>query len=535
MLGHDYAAWSRFHLHSQCPCSSRQNRLLAHRDRDHSRNAVYPLRPFARSIHAASSLLAKKRQSPPSSIPRLRPKQKREGHLTTSDSLNPDRPGRFADRYILRGIKANQQVRINVTSPDFDPFIQLVNRQTGDVILKNDDNGNNTNSRLSFVVQPGITYQLRVSSYARQETGQYTLSMRALTPSIQDFSFDYGHGLIDVAAAIEAAKNFGDPAPTLSPTTDDGERIEPDADQWNLDQINAPAAWDQGIRGKGVVIAVVDSGVSPHHPDTSPNLWRNSGEIPDNGIDDDGNGFVDDVRGWDFIQDDNNPRDAHIHGTHVAGIAAALDNDLGVTGVAPEASIMSVRVLDAFGGGTSRGVAQGIRYAVRNGADVINLSLGAPPGERPSRALRKALRFAYKNGVVVTIAAGNERADFGTHQAGEPAFWAATRNLAIAVGAVNRNGRVANFSNPTGNRAVNSFVVAPGVNINSLAALWLRNAFGPDNVDLIEPLALSGTSMATPHVAGLAALLLSANPNLTVDQVIQIIVNTANPDNLRVV
>jgi len=135
--------------------------------------------------------------------------------------------------------------------------------------------------------------------------------------------------------------------------------------------------------------------------------------------------------------------------------------------------------------------------------------------------------------VVVAIAAGNERDTLGTVQPGEPAFWAATRNLAIAVGAVNRHNRVAYFSNPTGNRKVNPFVVAPGVEVDSLAALWLRNAFGPNNVDSIEPLALSGTSMATPHVAGVAALMLSANPTLTVDQVIQILTSTATSDNLK--
>ena len=323
-----------------------------------------------------------------------------------------------------------------------------------------------------------------------------------------------------------------DPPPTESSTTEPSTTEPSTSLTWNLKRINAPQVWERGIRGKGTVVAIIDSGVSIHHPDIKPNLWRNQGEIPNNGLDDDGNGFVDDVRGWDFINNDNNPRDGELHGTHVAGILGAQENNVGITGVAPDATIMPVRVLDRNGSGTANGVAKGIRYAVKNGADVINLSLGAPPGAQPSRSLRRAIRFAHRNGVVVAIAAGNERDSLGTSRPGEPAFWASTRNLAIAVGAVNRKGEVADFSNPTGNRKVNPFVVAPGVDIGSLAAVWLRNAFGSSSLDFIEPLTFSGTSMATPHVAGVAALMLSANPDLTPKQVNQILIDTANPENL---
>lgn len=490
-----------------------------------------------------------------SSLPSLFPDTPQSGTLDTTDPFNPLRPKRFSDTYQVQNIKVDQQARIKVTSSTFDPFIELINAETEEVIFSNDDNGRNQNSQLSFVVQPGVTYHLRVSSYARRETGDYRLTLRALTPSIKDFSFAYGHGLVDASAAVDRAialtgriarvtdeDKVGNE--TISqPTDGEVKGMEANTEQttetepssivsWNLKRIKSPSVWQRGIRGQGVVVAVVDSGVSVHHPDIKTNLWRNDREIPDNGKDDDGNGFVDDVRGWDFIKNDNNPRDGEVHGTHVAGIVGAQDNSVGITGVAPDATIMPVRVLNRNGSGTSKGVAQGIRYAVKNGANVINLSLGAPPGGRPRRSMRRALRFAHRKGVVVAIAAGNERDSLGTSRPGEPAFWAATRNLAIAVGAVNRKGEVADFSNPTGNRKVNPFVVAPGVDVGSLAAVWLRNEFGANSIDFIEPLNLSGTSMATPHVAGIAALMLSANPHLTPKQVNKILIDTANPDNL---
>ncbi|MEM9216733.1 MAG: S8 family peptidase [Cyanobacteria bacterium P01_F01_bin.150] len=509
------------------------------------RSSSFKRSPFpSNQVSAGPELVAQRTHQSRAPLLSIFPGMTQRGTLDARDGFNPLRIKRFADTYRIKSVDVNQQVRAKVKSSTFDPFIELIDAQMDKVIFNNDDNGRNRNSQISFVVQPGVTYHLRVSSYARRETGDYELTLRALTPSLQDFSFAYGHGLVDAHAAVEEAIALSSmdmfngvvgrsapyntalkSKPELSPeTTTDV--------SWNLKRIKAPQVWQQGIRGKGIVVAVVDSGVSVHHPDINTNLWRNKGEIPNNGLDDDGNGFIDDVRGWDFIKSDNNPRDGEIHGTHVAGIVGAQENSVGITGVAPDATIMPVRVLDRNGSGTSKGVAQGIRYAVKNGADVINLSLGAPPGGKPSRSIRRALRFAHRKGVVVAIAAGNEHDSLGAFRPGEPAFWAATRNLAIVVGAVNRKGEVADFSNPTGNRKVNPFVVAPGVNVGSLAAVWLRNEFDADILEFIEPLTLSGTSMATPHVAGIAALMLSANPHLTPKQVNQILVDTANPENL---
>ncbi|MEO0408388.1 MAG: S8 family serine peptidase, partial [Cyanobacteria bacterium P01_A01_bin.135] len=285
-----------------------------------------------------------------------------------------------------------------------------------------------------------------------------------------------GYGLINIAAAIARTTRRHPPTPL------------PSADmRWNLRAVNAPSAWASGARGQGQVVAVIDTGVDLNHPDLRRNLWRNRDEIPGNGVDDDRNGFVDDHRGWDFVRHRPRPQDSNGHGTHVAGIIAAADNGKGTTGVAPLARIMPIRVLGPNGADDVT-LARGIRYAVRNGANVINLSLGGEPGMRVSPVVRRSLHLARRRGVSVVLAAGNERRA-GAIRSGEPAFWAATRRLGIAVGATTIANRTADFSNPTGNSRFNWFVVAPGKGVTS--------TFLGGRVTT-----LSGTSMAVPHVAG---------------------------------
>ena len=135
---------------------------------------------------------------------------------------------------------------------------------------------------------------------------------------------------------------------------------------------------------------MIDSGVQLNHPDLVDSIWENTDEILGDGIDNDGNGYVDDRFGWDFIGNDNNPTDSNSHGTHVAGIIAAANNGSGATGVAPDAQIMPIRVLGQSGAGSNRAVASGIYYAVDNGADIINLSLGGSF----SSQIRTALQYA---------------------------------------------------------------------------------------------------------------------------------------------
>ncbi|MGD9636292.1 MAG: S8 family serine peptidase [Pirellulales bacterium] len=278
------------------------------------------------------------------------------------------------------------------------------------------------------------------------------------------------------------------------------------SNEWNLNSINAPEAWAAGYTGEGVVVAVVDTGVDWDHAELVHQIWVNADEIAGNGVDDDGNGYVDDVRGWDFASSDNNPDDQNGHGTHVAGIIAADDNGSGSTGVAPDATIMPVRVLGSDGSGTESAVAAGIRYAAQNGADIINLSLGGSY----SSVIYAAIQFAQSLNVLVVAAAGNESAATPSN----PARASATLNNVISVGAYNSSGTIASFSNDVGTSGAIQ-VDAPGVNVYSSYFSGRYATF-------------SGTSMAAPHVAGLAALALSANNALTASQLRSVIVSGAN-------
>ncbi|MDQ3990935.1 MAG: S8 family serine peptidase, partial [Actinomycetota bacterium] len=260
---------------------------------------------------------------------------------------------------------------------------------------------------------------------------------------------------------------------------------------WGVEALGAPTAHAAGMTGDGVTVAVVDSGVDYRHRDLRTNIWTNPGEIAGNGVDDDGNGYVDDVRGWDFIgpfftsvQEDNDPMDVLGHGTHVAGTVAAADNSIGVVGVAPDATIMPVKVLDDVGVGFDSTIAAGIRYAVDNGADIINMSLG---GYQPSSLMREAVDYAEAASVTVVAAAGNEFFySIPSYPAGFP--------HAVSVAAAARDRSKTWWSNWG-----NVDFLAPGEDI--------RSTTPDDRYDRY-----SGTSMAAPHVAGALAVLKEAHP-----------------------
>ncbi|MBN2563977.1 MAG: S8 family serine peptidase [Phycisphaerae bacterium] len=260
---------------------------------------------------------------------------------------------------------------------------------------------------------------------------------------------------------------------------------DPGSDQqYALERIRAYEAWDLHRGDPSLVVAVIDSGVQLDHPDLAEQMWRNPNE-EFNGVDDDGNGFVDDVYGWNFTAENNNPGPTHWHGTHVAGIIAAVaDNNLGVAGTA-DVRIMPLQVLGADGISNSDTM-RAIDYAVQNGAKVINMSLGGAPY---SQAYADTCANALANDVVLVAAAGND----GRGQVNYPAAYDAV----ISVGATDAYDQLAEFSN-WGDALE---VVAPGVQILSTVT-----ESGYDFSD--------GTSMASPYAAGVVALIRSANPGM---------------------
>ncbi len=282
--------------------------------------------------------------------------------------------------------------------------------------------------------------------------------------------------------------------------------------QYALLKIAAPQAWDIERGNPSVLIAVIDTGVDYEHPDLADALWRNEGEIL-NGLDDDGNGFVDDLYGWDFTDApnypdggdywgrDNDPMDEFGHGTAVAGIiAAATDNRRGIAGLAHGCRVMNLRAFTASGYGEEDDVAAAMLYAVENGARIINMSFG---DVFVSRILEDVVRYAFSRGMVMVASAGNS----ASSEIHYPSGFAET----ISVGATDENDNLASFSNtgPTVD------LTAPGSGILSTG---LKASYRLWN----------GTSFSAPYVSAAAALLLSKRPALPPDAVRALLVNSAD-------
>lgn len=266
--------------------------------------------------------------------------------------------------------------------------------------------------------------------------------------------------------------------------------------QWALEKINAPRAWQLGVGSRSVVVAVIDTGVDWNHPDLAANIWTNSGEVAGNGIDDDGNGFIDDIRGWDFLGDDANPKDETSmqnpgHGTHCAGIIGAVGNNgIGISGINHQVAIMPLRFIGPSGDGDLMAAIKAIDYAIANKADVISASWGGAVAEADAKPLIEAVERASAAGVTFVAAAANDGANNDRED-----MYPANADVAnlIAVAASDANDRKPSWSN-YGKAKVH--LAAPGAGILSTLP---RSKYGE----------LSGTSMATPLVAGLVALIKS--------------------------
>ena len=291
------------------------------------------------------------------------------------------------------------------------------------------------------------------------------------------------------------------------------------SEQWALSKIKAPQAWDlSGGGSSDVVIAILDSGVDIDHPDLKENIWINVREVADDGLDNDNNGYVDDVHGWDFIQDIADPRpklgfsytvEGANHGTIVAGVAAASGNNgQGITGVAWKSKIMPLRVLSSEGTGHTSEVIKAIDYAREMGADIINLSF---VGHSRSEALLQAIERAWQAGVLIVAASGNEGGALSRDLDEEPVYpicLDGEDNMVVGVAAVDKYDRKADFSN-YGAECID--ITAPG------SKAYSTLFYAPAYADFQEYYSgyWSGTSIATPIVSGVAALIKSVNPQLS--------------------
>lgn len=280
--------------------------------------------------------------------------------------------------------------------------------------------------------------------------------------------------------------------------------------------IDAVEAWDDTVGSRDVLVGVIDTGIDYTHPDIAANYWSNPGETgldangldkSSNGIDDDENGYIDDHKGWDFINDDNDPMDGNNHGTHCAGtIGAVGNNGVGVAGVNWEVSLVGLKIFSDAGSTTTAAIIEAIEYSTLIGVDVTNNSWGGGPA---SEAMQAAIQEANDKDILFVAAAGNNRSDNDLRD-----FFPANYDIPniISVAAIDHNDAIASFSNYG---ATKVDVGAPGVNILST---FPGNRYGK----------ISGTSMAAPHVTGLAALVKSKFRDLSADKIKARILNTGD-------
>lgn len=304
--------------------------------------------------------------------------------------------------------------------------------------------------------------------------------------------------------------------------------------EWAMRQIGAPEAWSVSTGSRSVVVAVIDAGVDLSHPDLAQNIWTNLGEIPNDGIDNDANGYIDDVHGWNFVNNtstvspiynSSTVEEAWDHGTLVSSLIAAKGNDgYGIAGVAWNVRVMPLVVLDAGGYGSMQSIVKAIRYAVNKGVSVINLSL---VGYDSDPELEQAIKEAYRAGVLVVAATGNDEIfPSGVDLDQTPAYPVCTdgdANYVLGVGGSDPLDQRSPYAN-YGRKCMD--LVAPSMDLIGARPTLLEPG-ATSSKEYVE--GLSGTSLAAPLVSGAAALVKSVNPEWNASQIRDYLLITADP------
>lgn len=384
--------------------------------------------------------------------------------------------------------------------------------------------------KLELVSEEGLLYrpvaepQTRTASnqgirYAQPDREWHFLPI----PSVEAYRATL---LADGATVANGEERVIPDPPIESPPAKKAEGPDPKLDQsWGLRKVGAIDAWQKLPQGKDIVVAVLDTGIDYNHPDLIDNMWRNPDEIPGDKIDNDKNGYIDDVVGWDFAENDGLPYDRLVstasillsggnpgHGTHIAGvIGATLNNAEGISGVAPKVKIMALRFLTQDNKGWTSAAIRAIDYAISKKVNIINTSWGAEKGVEDDLALSEAIGRAEKAGILIVAAAGNGRRSKGYDNDTDPKpiMPASLENEnIISVAAVDETDSLGKFSN-WGKKSVD--IAAPGVKIFSTVPKK-RYQDTIINNGKEKKVIWDGTSMAAPFVTGALAVLWSQDP-----------------------
>ena len=361
---------------------------------------------------------------------------------------------------------------------------------------------------IGFTEVEGIEIEYQSSLEAKKENEVVELNadeadswckvLKSYDPSVIDCEPDYYFELQTVESAY-------------TPTDPNYSNIKA-----NLNSMSVREAWDITKGSSNVLVAVIDTGVDYNHEDLAANIAVNSGEIAGDGIDNDNNGYVDDVVGYDLYSNDSDPSDEHYHGTHVAGtIGAVMDNGLGMAGVSPNVGIVPVRVMSPRGSGSYSKILAGVNYAIARGVDVMNMSIGGfgSSVDNNFTLLGEAMESARQAGIIIVAAAGNYTDDVDQDPTRKLYPAAFTHDNIISVASiVAADNSVSSFSN-YGTSSVD--IAAPG---SSVLSTYPGDLYAY----------LSGTSMAAPHVAGAIALLKAAYPSASYSAIKTSLLNNAD-------